>query len=450
MKSYLALAMSLLCWGNVQAENAHLTPQDFAFGAHFNAASGSLVQVRLAEHVLQHVQQRDFADLRVFNAAGNSLAFALQMPSATQHQQQRALAFFPLDPDKPLAVAELQVQLQQAGELQTVQLASKPMPAGELKPQQYIVHNQREQESLCGLQLDWQPVSSNQVWQLQLESSSNLEDWRPLGKAMPVSHLQHGTQELRLDELEFPCTQAPYLRLSWQQSSTALQLSQLVGLYTQHDARQFTWQDLAADAIRQQQGEQGTELHFTNPGVMALEQIQLLPNRVGQVLQGKVYSRNPQVKSTAWQYRGDLHQYRLQQAAQELQSPADTLSAARDRHWKIVLTSPFNGDLPQLRLGWQAEQLLVLTQGSAPFTVAYGNPQVQQVGYQSLAQTVAVLSAEQAQAEAVSLGKAFPLGEIDLQAQAVPWQQLILWAVLLLGTAMMGWMAYRLLKQMER
>lgn len=443
----------MLLAGNTWAQS--LTPQDFAFGADFAEGQSSLRQATLPAGVLAHIQQPDFADVRVFNADGASVPFAIRSLEQASQQQEKPLPFFPMEPDKAASPADIRLELQQVGDAQHWRIDTSQKDASPAsKPiAQYIIRNAAPQAgSLCQLRLDWQQSAANRVLPFTLETSQDLDQWDMLA-ALSVSRLQHADASLENRQVEIPCTDVAYLRLSWQQPQADVLLTQVQGVYKQQLQQETDWLTLGKPEVVQAEGS--SEWHFHNPGIVPISQIRLTPPYSGAVYTGNVYSRAAQQpgQKPQWHYRGSLNQYRLMLENTEVQSAPDALTVSRDPLWKISLentASLQSENLPEISIGWQPDTVLFLAQGKPPFTLAYGNPAISEGAQGNLEDAVRELQRRGLQPEQVGLGEAHPLGNIELNPNPFPWKLIAMWLVLIVGTLLMGYMAYSLYRQMNK
>jgi hypothetical protein len=124
-----------------------------------------------------------------------------------------------------------------------------------------------------------------------------------------------------------------------------------------------------------------------------------------------------------------------------------------DRLWRVETTlRPEEGGPPkevELVLGWAPHRLIFLVQGKPPYTLAFGSGS--RVSAPFPVQTL--MEKVQPRAEGgVLVASAHPgargvLGgdeKLRPAPQPLPWKQWILWAVLVAGVVLMGWMAVAL------
>lgn len=111
---------------------------------------------------------------------------------------------------------------------------------------------------------------------------------------------------------------------------------------------------------------------------------------------------------------------------------------------RIVMQGP----QAPLRVGWRPHELVFMTQGEGPYTLALGNPSVAG-GADLLAPMLAQGGLGAAPLGKAALGPWEPLGGAERLLPARNFTKLILWAVLGLGVALLGAMAWHLARNPE-
>lgn len=108
---------------------------------------------------------------------------------------------------------------------------------------------------------------------------------------------------------------------------------------------------------------------------------------------------------------------------------------------------------PLLHVGWLPDQLLFVARGRAPFQLAFGAR-----GIDSGEVPIAKLLDKNTNNGAIDarpaiLGKPVALGgaaSLGLVAEPFPWKKWLLWSMLGLGVALLGFMAHRLTVQLQQ
>jgi hypothetical protein len=108
------------------------------------------------------------------------------------------------------------------------------------------------------------------------------------------------------------------------------------------------------------------------------------------------------------------------------------------------------GEAPPLRAGWQPQEIVFAARGHAPFTLAYGNYQAASgalpiatmvPGYDSAKNPLANVAVARA-------GEPITLGGAEQLRKPPDVKRWVLWAALVLGVVVLGWMAWRLSREM--
>jgi hypothetical protein len=102
-----------------------------------------------------------------------------------------------------------------------------------------------------------------------------------------------------------------------------------------------------------------------------------------------------------------------------------------------------------LRVGWQARELVFMAQGEGPFILAMGNPSVER-GPDILAPMLADGGAGAARMGSARLGAPMTLGGEERLRSERDYAKLALWAVLVLGVALLAAMTWHLARSMPK
>jgi hypothetical protein len=208
-------------------------------------------------------------------------------------------------------------------------------------------------------------------------------------------------------------------------------------------------------------GKAPGELLVDTQGHFPVDRVKLAlpqPNTVAQI---HLYTRER--AEDPWRSAGSATAYRLARDGAELTNPDIRVLVNADRHWRILVDQKgggFGAGEVKLELGWLPHEVLFAARGAGPFTLHYGN---------KLAKTGASpVSAVLPQEEQVGAARAAKVGELSGAAPASPSffsdparfvrglaenreaKKWTLWAALLSGVLLLGWMALRLLRDMGK
>ncbi len=438
------------------------TPQDFAYAVPLLfEGQDALYQATLPLGVYQGIVRGDLGDLRVFNAQGEVVPHMLRQPERSNTSQPvlGKLAYFPLRGAANAGLDQLAVRIRRntAGTLvdissnaKTVDIGSQAKPGAQAKLCGYLLDASALKQSIQALELDWKNSKDSFVGTLTIESSDDLKHWNSVARNAPLASLQFGGHRLLQQRVEFPALQAKYLRLSWPPQQQELQLgsinAELAG--SRVDAA-LSWHKISGGAVAGKDGE----FEFDIGAQLPLQRVRIELPQMNTLVQAALFSR-AHTKDN-WLQVNSTVLYKLHHSGQDLNNPDITVSG-NHRYWLLRVEQKNGGigsGVPQMQVGWQPHQLQFVTRGSAPFQLAYGSSQIKPGEFQmqnvlpKAGQDQAELKIQSAQTGAqITLGGA---ARLSPPAPSLPWKKWILWAVLGVSVLLLGWMAYRLVKQME-
>jgi hypothetical protein len=445
MLKYLSmLVTSLLLMQTLAA--APYTMDDFAFSATLSDAKTSLRQVDIPELLYEKIQRKDFADLRVFSADGQIVPHQFSRPESIDSTRQVPLVFYPFNKEQAADPGNIRVIINQQEDKQSLSINQQlgNTATASNTEYQYIIENPKTTSALCKMKLDWDQTKSSLILPLKLESSNNLQNWRTLSRDLNISKLDYAGSQLIRDEISIPCTRQKYLRLSWLKPEQQTHLKLIQGIYTQNGAPQTQWKSFG----KPQYDKEGNWLFESNI-VAAITQMEFVAPQDGLLYKGMLYSRNDEKQD--WRFRQNVSQYRLNIGEANLRSDAFLLRSNNDRYWKLAIETEGRlneNQLPEIRAGWAPKQLLFLAQGAAPFTLAFGNPTISPANSNDLNSLIKTYKDSGASVDKVTLGSIIENEKYVAAKSKLPWKKILLWLVLIMGTALMGFMAYRLYQQM--
>ncbi|WP_439863460.1 DUF3999 domain-containing protein [Pseudomonas antarctica] len=439
--SLSGLAVWLMC----SAAYAQEGPADFTTHVPLTVSgSGPWYRLELPLAVQLSARQADLSDVRVFNAAGEPQAYALSRQSA-QRSESRNVAdvkwFALYAADTREALPDVVMKSTAEGTL----LEVRPSKSGKQVLRGWVLDASAIKAPLQQLSLDWSRERDG-FQRFSIEASDDLQHWASWGDGQ-VARLSFAEQRVEQHDVSLPGQSARYLRLVWQdQEAPQLTSAKLTSATSSRLPAPLMWsQPLAGTRLKA--GEYSWQL----PTGLNVERLRIdlkQPNTLAPVsLSGR------REASQAWQPLSNGLLYRLTQNGQdvvqdELQLPGQTVAEL-----KLQVDERGGGlgvDAPALRFAVRATQLVFLARGEPPFTLAVGNASVKAANL-PLSTLIPDASAERLK----TLGTAAVAGEVVVKPPAVAaspavgtdWKKLGLWAVLLLGVAALGAMAYSLLRK---
>jgi len=215
------------------------------------------------------------------------------------------------------------------------------------------------------------------------------------------------------------------------------------------------WEALPGSPVANKPGDYA----FDSQGVFPVDRVRFELPQANTVAQVQLASR---ARSDArWRPVTRGIAYRLRRDGTELSSAELAIAENADRYWLLTVDQRGGGlgaGEPNLLLGWIPNDIVWVARGNPPFTLAYGSRDAKPSAYaiESLVpgyRRDADLDAKVASTEAVPVKSAQAdapavLGGQKALEERIDVKRWTLWASLVLGVAFLGWMAWRLMKQM--
>ena len=436
----------LVVGGMCSAAFAQEGPADFATRVPLVVSgNGPWYRLQLPLAVQLNARQSDLGDVRVFNAAGEPQAYSLsrQPSQRTESRTVTEVKWFPLyAADTQEALPGVVMKSTAEGTLLEVR------PSSTTRQQVlrgWVLDASAIKAPLQQLTLDWSHEQDG-FQRFSIEASDDLQHWQAWGDGH-VARLSFANERVEQHDVNLPSRSARYLRLVWKgHAAPQLTSATLVSATSSSLPMPLVWSQPLAGA-RLKAGEYSWQL----PAGLSIERLRIelnQPNTLAPVtLSGRRDSKQ------AWQPLSNGLLYRLTQNGQDVVQDELQLPGQPVTELKLQVDERGGGlcvEAPALRFAVRATQLVFLARGEPPFTLALGNASAKAANL-PLSTLIPDYSAERLKA----LGQARVEGEIaaNLPVAAAAkdagpdWKKLGLWAVLLLGVAVLGAMAYSLLRK---
>jgi len=438
----------LTIWMLCSVAFAQERPADFATQVPLAVSgTGPWYRLDLPLAVQLNARQADLSDVRVFNAAGEPQAYALSRQSAQRSESRNVtdVKWFPLyAADTQTALPDVVMKASTTGTLVEITPSTAPKP-GKQVLRGWVLDASAIKAPLQQLTLDWSREQEG-FQRFSIEASDDLQHWDAWGDGQ-VARLSFADERVEQHDVNLPGQSARYLRLVWQgQAAPLLTSAKLVSATRSSVPLPLVWSQ-PFTGTRLGAGEYSWQL----PAGVSIERLRVelkQPNTLAPVtLSGRRDSKQ------AWQPLSNGLLYRLTQNGQdvvqdELQLPGQTVAEL-----KLQVDERGGGlgvEAPALRFAVRATQLVFLARGEPPFTLALGNASAKAASL-----PLSTLIPDYKPERFETLGQAKVVGEVAVTpvamvAAADPgtnWKKLGLWAVLLLGVAALGAMAYSLLRK---
>ena len=468
----------LPCVGTAkQGETISDAPQDYSHRIALTVSGKQgVVGFRLPQDVYLHARSADLNDVRIFDAAGDKLAFAMQVPLLQSHVQRNVLPMkiFPVMSSQPRSAPgeaiDLDIRTGGDGTVLSVKTKSADKQTGTRLAG--LVLDARQSEA--GGETDNRPVIealhfslppqmtsySAQVW---LEVSDDLKHWDTLGAA-ELSWLVEKSgdlgQTLANDRLEFEPRSFRYARLTWR-SGEPLQFGSITAESVAHIDDVPVAEKLL---LQPTEGKEAQDLVYKSSIAIPVEKIALQFNEENVVLPAALggYRELPSRQigqPNTWLFEPYTRAtfYQITQAGQTRRSGELPVPLTHTGQW-VLRRQSASQSKPALSISWQPANMVFLASGKGPYTLAFGRENAKP-GALELSQVAPgfslpeLLKLEQAVAGPMQMSQADPAVQETAATAAANSARLriwVLWGVLLLGVAVLGALAWSLVKQMKK
>jgi hypothetical protein len=446
MSIRLLLAAAVLASGIARAAES---PSDFAFAlAIEGVGSDALYRLGIPQEVYESAAFADLRDIRVFNGAGQVVphAFLPAAPSA-RRPASVALPFFPLRGPRGSDANDLDLALESTGGRTSLRVKlrdSRPEPAVLLG---YLVDVSAREETLSALQLDWNATPAGYVSSLRVEASEDLKHWTTMADHAPIMSLTHGGHRLEQKTVAFGPRRVKYLRLTWPQEAVAPEFTAVMGLPVEESAPPArAWKEVTAMPDPRRSGDYLVDLG----GVFPVDRLAIRLPQENAIAPVQILSRDE--STDEWRPLARTVAYRLRQGAVEMVSPELVVPATAHRQW-LLRVDQKGGGVGEggilVKAGWISREIVFAARGAGPFLLAFGNGKAQ-ANALAIRTLVPGWGGDSAPEIArAAAGASQTLAGESAGRRRIDMKKASLWAALFVGVAFLGFMAWRLAKQMK-
>lgn len=449
------LIVGALLSASVQAQTA-ITPDSFAWHAKIDApGTGPFYQAPLPLGVYTGVKRADLGDLRVFNAAGEVVphAWLQARPSTVSDRTESPLTVFVLRAAGNAPGGwSLDVTRNRDGTLVAMRQAEAgpgTMTAGALFDISQLHQNAH------ALKLALAPNAAA-FQHFSLDTSDDLQSWRPLADGQIV-RLERDGQRIENNRIEWDGEAGKYLRVLWREPQSAAEIvSAAVSItHTATRSAPMLWSGALLPATVQK------DLYeYQLPGRLPLEQLRIelaQPNTLAPVIVQRYQPGYGQRREQgSWLTIASTIAYRLAAPQGEERSLALQLNLPPESRLRLAIDSRGGGVgavAPSIQVGFTPRVLVFLARGNGPFMLAWGAVAMPPSAL-ALASLVPGYDADQAlTAAAARIAFVPPAQTAGLPGPAALASSVkskgLLWLALLAGVAILGGMAWLLIRQMQ-
>jgi hypothetical protein len=436
------------------AASAHAErPADFAAGLPI-APTGDLPfqRVVVPAAVYEGAVRPDLADLRVFNADGELVPFAWLPRQATARERPPAVALphFPLYVERDRgAVANLALHIVRdaAGTMIDIK-SSDAAPGAAQEIGGYVLDATAFSEPIHALLFALPQSTGAPTMHLRVDASDDLASWHSVAADATLVDLEYAGRRLARNRIDIAPTRARYLRLSWAVGRPVIAFTGVSGESAERAVETpRRWREASGAPVADHAGE----FEYDLGGAFPVDQIDIILAEPNSIVPAEILARASADKP--WQAVASTVFYRLREPGGDVVSLPVAVAGGERRYW-LLRFDPRSGAperiAPQLRAGWQPAELVFAARGTPPFTLAYGNRSAAP-GALPIATVVPGYDGAKGLPPSVGVARAglpVELGGPNRLREPPDVKRWILWASLALGAVVLGWMAWRLSREM--
>ena len=408
--------------------------------------AGSLHRVAIPLEAYRDARP-DLADLRVVNAAGEAVPIAWAGEPDVAHETAATtdLPIFPVTrAEQAPGAAGTEISVRVAdGTLVAIKPKGEPAKKAAPRAAAYILDASQVERPIRAFAFDWKAEPGTQVVTVRLEAGDDLKSWSPVVRS-PVVRIEAGGRALTQPRVEFAPRKAKYWRITWQGNDFALAAARAELEPEVKAPERFV------STARGTPGDKPGEIVFDVGARLPVERLRIVPAETNSVLAATLHARDDEKQP--WRPVLSASFYRIQRDGGEAQSQPLDVGRQSARYWMAKLAEGSTaGVSPTLEVEWRPAQLVFVTRGEAPYSLAFGQPNARPATLPVASivpdhKRLAELKLPEARAGPVITGP--PPSRLDeLIASAQP-RRILLWALLIAGVAVLGFMAWRLSRQM--
>ncbi|MCP4338202.1 MAG: DUF3999 domain-containing protein [Desulfobulbaceae bacterium] len=463
MRYFLILLIVLFAAKPLLAEK--ISSRDFAAGYYLEVGKkGAVYSLELPEDVYRTVKSSALSDIRVFNGAGEIVPHGLRTVKTDPKtlRDKVAIPFFPLFGTSTVseqAEFSLQIARDSGGAIVNIMSDAKVDSEGR-KITGYLLDLsdlQKAASAASELEFFWDKEIVSSVFTVSIQQSSDLVRWTPLVRKATLADLQFGGQQVERRTVHLPRQAQKYLKLTWQESSQPLRLTEVTSYSRVIKARRkYRWVSLYNGTA--QVDDDQVMVDFETGYQLPTSSVQIRFPETNSIARLAIQSRP--ATDTGWKTRCEqvFHDLSFEGAAIR-NEPCDFPPTA-DPQWRVVVKQDGAGlgagnKVVTIQLGWQPSELFFVGRGTPPYILAFGSGKLAQLETNPhdgmLLQAINMESSAQVIGFA-KVGKRITLGgqlALQIPAKPTPWKKWLLWTVLVLGVGLLAFMTRSLTKEMK-
>ncbi|MBF0118330.1 MAG: DUF2339 domain-containing protein [Desulfobacterales bacterium] len=430
-------------------QSAGPAPSDFAYGLILKTddTSSPFYEFTLPKEVYEKITRKDLRDLMVFNKEGQQLPYSIQPLKIAQKIEKKTveLPFFPLTMEKEESNLSVQVKTDLNGAIVNINQTNKDNISSN-KISAYLIDLSSLKDKPSALEFDWLKENTGFITYVNIKGSNNLNNWHYLVNGACIADLYYGNNRLIRKEINLGVQFFKYLHLSSIEEKELNNLTAIRGSWLDKTSEQdYRWQSInAIEAL-----SKSSDYFFELSGFFPINSVKIKLPEQNTVVNAELSSRFKETDNWTFQFRGVIYSLKMKNEIltnEPITIPFNTT----DRYWRLSIDKNSSGigpGIPALEFGWIAHKLTFVARGDPPFIIAFGSAKIE-----SHIQQIDDLLQKMGNIKKINSYDLIELsGNKALKALPKPieWRKFSLWFILISSVIGMGWMSWRLYKQMN-
>ncbi|QJR10485.1 hypothetical protein DSM104443_01549 [Usitatibacter rugosus] len=426
---------------------------DFPASATITVTSGEGLHRVEVPFEVHRAARPDLADVRMFNAKGEALPFAFSgaPPATPPVKESVALPLFPIRaPTKATGTNDvsLDVRADSRGTLISVRSASTAKgPAPKLeRPSAWVADASATTEPVSAAIIEWTPGPGTDLASVTIEVSEDLKTWQ-FAATGSVLALEQDGRKLLQPRIELAGRKVKYLRVSSSTSGFVL-----TGLRVEHVKVVPGQQQLLSVVVGGLRGDLPGEYTYDLQAALPVTRVNVLLSETNAVAPVEISVRGEGSKD--WRPVVGATFYRLSKGGAEVRSQPVAIAPVTGRYWRVRIDPKAGApkDAPRFEAGYQAREVVFASRGDGPYLLAFGNDLAKRA---DLPLTTLIPGYERDAEYKLPAAKVGAIGMHDIPkgfsfsrlVTADGGKKVLLWAVLIGAVVLLGFMAWKLNKQ---
>jgi len=422
---------------------------------------GSLQKIILTEDIYSYSKKNQLQDISVVDKLNNPLPFEIDISTKEPKKLVKSIAIYPLTEKRFLLENTDIVSFQYDQNNRLSQIQSN---AFNNKKQS------NEQEQVVGYLLDLgaenRPTNSHLVFELSkasntsflrfdIDQSNDLKYWHSISRSEVLAQLfdrqldQQPDQQLvsQHNKINLNEVSSRYLRLKLLDNHQEFSINSVIQEYSETKSSEPIWSTTKLANYNQQ----AKGYIFDLAQSIAYTHVKVKLPEPPSFIRGKLYSRNG--KNDPWIQRNNVNLFHIQVNGKSIIQNELLVDRLRAKQMMIVLDNNYNQSAPKnlsIDLGWAPQELIFFANGNAPYEILVRSSRDDS---ESMKDPQFISLIKNQLSSSIPLAK---FGESRLEKnpdisddKPLPWSQIFLWAILILGVVVLGLMARSLLRQVK-